>query len=104
MHHLRSRPMIHSNHEGAVPDLEHPTEHQYGISPTDGWPVRMSQPMAGTVPSHLYQLPSKQLGPMATLAQYALNAWPNVTTKKAPVELIMGHVPWVHQIKRPVTS
>ena len=38
------------------------------------------------------------------LAQYALNTWPNVTTKTAPFELIMGHVPWVHQIKRPITS
>ena len=31
------------------------------------------------------------------LAQYTLNAWPNATTKKAPFELIMGHIPQVHQ-------
>ena len=34
-------------------------------------------------------------------AQYALNAWPNATTKKAPFELIMGYVPRVHQTLRP---
>ena len=27
------------------------------------------------------------------LAQYTLNAWPNATTRKAPFELIMGHIP-----------
>src|SRR6201996_3202065 len=31
------------------------------------------------------------------LAQYVHNSWPNATTKKAPFELIMGHVPRVHQ-------
>jgi hypothetical protein len=31
------------------------------------------------------------------LAQYTLNSWPNATTKKAPFELIMGHIPHVHQ-------
>jgi hypothetical protein len=31
------------------------------------------------------------------LAQYTFNAWPNATTKKAPFELIMGHIPCVHQ-------
>ena len=31
------------------------------------------------------------------LAQYTLNTWPNATTKKAPFELIMGHIPQVHQ-------
>jgi transposase InsO family protein len=34
------------------------------------------------------------------LAQYTLNAWPNATTKKAPFELIMGHIPRVHQTTR----
>jgi hypothetical protein len=31
------------------------------------------------------------------LAQFAFNAWPNTTTKKAPFELIMGHIPRAHQ-------
>ena len=31
--------------------------------------------------------------PLLPLAQYTLNAWPNATTKKAPFELIMGHIP-----------
>ena len=35
------------------------------------------------------------------LAQYTLNAWPNATTKKAPFELILGHIPKVHQSARP---
>ena len=38
------------------------------------------------------------------LAQYTLNAWPNMTTKKAPFELIMGHIPRVHQTARPFKS
>ena len=38
------------------------------------------------------------------LAQYTLNAWPNVTTRKAPFELIMGHIPRVHQVARPSKS
>ena len=38
------------------------------------------------------------------LAQYTLNAWPNATTKKAPFELIMGHIPRVHQSVRPFKS
>ena len=35
------------------------------------------------------------------LAQYTLNSWPNVTTKKVPFELILGYVPRVHQTARP---
>ena len=35
------------------------------------------------------------------LAQYTLNSWPNATTKKAPFELILGHIPRVHQSARP---
>ena len=38
------------------------------------------------------------------LAQYTLNTWPNATTKKAPFELIMGHIPRVHQSARPFKS
>ena len=38
------------------------------------------------------------------LAQYTLNAWPNATTKKAPFELILGHIPKVHQSVRPFKS
>jgi transposase InsO family protein len=38
------------------------------------------------------------------LAQYAHNSWPNATTKKAPFELIMGHIPHVHQTTRTSTS
>ena len=38
------------------------------------------------------------------LAQYTLNTWPNATTKKAPFELILGHVPKVHQSARPFKS
>ena len=38
------------------------------------------------------------------LAQYALNSWPNTTTKKAPFELILGHIPKVHQSVRPFKS
>ena len=38
------------------------------------------------------------------LAQYTLNAWPNATTKKAPFELILGHIPNVHQTARPFKS
>jgi hypothetical protein len=38
------------------------------------------------------------------LAQFAFNAWPNATTKKAPFELIMGHIPRVHQAFRVTTS
>ena len=34
------------------------------------------------------------------LAQYHLNATPHATTQKAPFELIMGHIPCVHQTKR----
>ena len=36
--------------------------------------------------------------------QYTLNAWPNAMTKKAPFELIMGHIPRVHQSARPFKS
>ena len=35
------------------------------------------------------------------LAQYTLNSWPNATTKKAPFELILGHIPKIHQSVRP---
>jgi hypothetical protein len=38
------------------------------------------------------------------LTQYAHNSWPNATTKKAPFELIMGHIPRVHQTTRTSTS
>ena len=38
------------------------------------------------------------------LAQYTLNSWPNATTKKAPFELILGHIPKVHQSIRPFKS
>ena len=38
------------------------------------------------------------------LAQYTLNSWPNATTKKAPFELILGHIPRVHQTARPFKS
>jgi hypothetical protein len=38
------------------------------------------------------------------LAQYTLNTWPNATTKKAPFELIMGHIPRVHQVSRVTSS
>ena len=38
------------------------------------------------------------------LAQYTLNAWPNTMTKKAPFELIMGHIPRVHQSVQPFKS
>ena len=38
------------------------------------------------------------------LAQYTLNSWPNVTTKNAPFELILGHIPQVHQSARPFKS
>ena len=38
------------------------------------------------------------------LAQYTLHAWPNATTKKAPFELILGHIPKVHQSARPFKS
>ena len=38
------------------------------------------------------------------LAQYTLNAWPNATTGKAPFEIIMGHIPRIHQTKRITTS
>ena len=42
--------------------------------------------------------------PLLPLTQYTLNAWPNATTKKAPFELILGHVPKVHQSARPFKS
>jgi transposase InsO family protein len=32
------------------------------------------------------------------IAQYTHNSWPSATTKKAPFELLMGHVPCVHQV------
>jgi hypothetical protein len=38
------------------------------------------------------------------LAQFTFNAWPNATTKKAPFELIMGHIPRVHQTFRITSS
>jgi hypothetical protein len=38
------------------------------------------------------------------LAQFAFNAWPNATTKKAPFKLIMGHIPHVHQTFRTTMS
>jgi hypothetical protein len=38
------------------------------------------------------------------LAQFAFNTWPNATTKKAPFELIMGHIPRIHQTFRVTTS
>ena len=38
------------------------------------------------------------------LAQYTLNSWPNATTKKALFELILGHMPRVHQTTRPFKS
>jgi hypothetical protein len=41
---------------------------------------------------------------MLPLAQFAFNAWPNATTKKAPFELIMGHIPRAHQTFRDMSS
>ena len=38
------------------------------------------------------------------LEQYTLKSWPNTTTKKAPFELILGHIPRVHQSTRPFKS
>ena len=38
------------------------------------------------------------------LAQYTLNAWPSATTGKAPFEVIMGHIPRIHQTKRLTAS
>ena len=38
------------------------------------------------------------------LAQYTLNATPHAITRKAPFELIMGHIPHVHQTKRTTKS
>jgi transposase InsO family protein len=38
------------------------------------------------------------------LAQFTFNTWPNTTTKKAPFELIMGHIPHVHQTFCTTTS
>ena len=38
------------------------------------------------------------------LAQYALNLWPNATTKKVPFELILGYVPKIHQSIRSFKS
>ena len=38
------------------------------------------------------------------LAQYTLNTWPNATAKKAPFELILGHIPKIHQSARPFKS
>ena len=35
------------------------------------------------------------------LAQYTHNSWPSTTTKKAPFELIMGHIPRVHNPSKP---
>ena len=38
------------------------------------------------------------------LAQYALNAWPNATTGRAPFETLVGYIPRVHQVLRPTKS
>jgi hypothetical protein len=38
------------------------------------------------------------------LTQFVFNSWPNTTTKKAPFELIMGHIPCIHQTFRVTTS
>src|ERR1700744_133017 len=38
------------------------------------------------------------------LAQYTFNPWPNATTKKAPFELNMGHIPKVHQLVQTTKS
>ena len=46
----------------------------------------------------------KNWASLLPLAQYTLNAWPNATTKKAPFELILGHIPKVHQSARPFKS
>ena len=35
------------------------------------------------------------------LAHYALNAWPNATTGKAPLKTLMGYIPQVHQAFQP---
>jgi hypothetical protein len=52
-----------------------------------------------------HELPSDQLvHSLLPLAQFAFNAWPNTTTKKAPFELIMGHIPQVHQTFRVTMS
>ena len=48
--------------------------------------------------------PRQNWASLLPLAQYTLNAWPNAMTKKAPFELIMGHIPRVHQTARPVKS
>jgi hypothetical protein len=37
---------------------------------------------------------------LLALAQYALNSWPNTTTKKAPYKLLLGYIPCVHQTAR----
>ena len=42
--------------------------------------------------------------PLLPLAQYTINVWPNATTKKAPFELILGHIPRVHQTACPTKS
>ena len=38
------------------------------------------------------------------LAQYALNAWPNATTGRAPFETLVGYIPRVHQASRPTKA
>src|SRR6201996_8791457 len=38
------------------------------------------------------------------LVPYTHNSWPNATTKQAPFELIMGHIPCIHQPTRPSNS
>jgi hypothetical protein len=63
---------------------------------TDGQSERANQKLEQYIRifTDYYQKNWRQLLP---LAQYTLNSWPNATTKKAPFELIMGHIPRVHQ-------
>ena len=70
---------------------------------TDGQSERSNQKLEQYVRifTNFHQTNWRSLLP---LAQFTLNAWPNATTKKAPFELIMGHIPRVHQTFRVTTS
>ena len=67
MNHIRPRPLLHFHLlTGTLQTLPSWTEYQHSIPPINRWPVWTHQPMAQTIPLDFQQLPTEQLGTLAT--------------------------------------
>src|SRR6266581_7975899 len=98
----------HSTHgktnQRMVRHPRHRTEHQHSISPSDRWSIRKSEPMGRTVPSDVYQPPTRQLGGSAAASSVhaqlmakchykkdTLRTHPRVHPKDAPAAAYRQH-------------